>query len=52
MLQFGTDGVRGRAFSELSETYAAALGATATQVLSLKNIVIGRDSRESGEPLE
>lgn len=52
MLQFGTDGVRGRAFSELSESYAAALGASATQVLSLTNIVIGRDTRESGERLE
>jgi phosphoglucosamine mutase len=52
MLQFGTDGVRGRAFSELTETYATALGVAATHVLSLTNVVIGRDTRESGEQLE
>lgn len=52
MLQFGTDGVRGRAFSELTESYATALGAAATSVLSLRDVVIGRDTRESGERLE
>ena len=52
MLHFGTDGVRGRAFSELTEIYAAALGAAATRILSLSNVVIGRDTRESGERLE
>ncbi|MEO5975185.1 MAG: phosphoglucosamine mutase [Ilumatobacteraceae bacterium] len=52
MLQFGTDGVRGRAFSELTEVYATALGAAATNVLSLRDVVIGRDTRESGERLE
>lgn len=52
MLHFGTDGVRGRAFSELTEIYAAALGAAATRILSLSNVVIGRDTRESGETLE
>lgn len=52
MLHFGTDGVRGRAFSELTETYATALGVAATNVLSLSNVVIGRDTRESGERIE
>ncbi len=52
MLHFGTDGVRGRAFSELTETYATALGTTATKILSLTNVVIGRDTRESGPLLE
>lgn len=52
MLHFGTDGVRGKALSELTETYATALGAAATRVLSLSNIVIGRDTRESGQRLE
>lgn len=52
MLQFGTDGVRGRAFSELTEDYASALGAAATEVLSLRDVVIGRDTRESGARLE
>ncbi|MHB1091152.1 MAG: phosphoglucosamine mutase [Ilumatobacteraceae bacterium] len=52
MLHFGTDGVRGRAFSELTETYATALGMAATRVLSFSNVVIGRDTRESGERLE
>lgn len=52
MLHFGTDGVRGRAFSELTEAYVTALGAASTRVLSLSNVVIGRDTRESGERLE
>lgn len=52
MLRFGTDGVRGRAFSELTESYATALGVAATNVLSLRDVVIGRDTRESGERLE
>lgn len=52
MLQFGTDGVRGRAFSELTETYSTALGVAATRVLSLSDVIIGRDTRESGERLQ
>lgn len=52
MLHFGTDGVRGRAFSELTETYATALGSAATNVLALSSVVIGRDTRESGQRLE
>lgn len=52
MLHFGTDGVRGRAFTELTEAYVTALGAASTRVLSLSDVVIGRDTRESGERLE
>lgn len=52
MLHFGTDGVRGRAFSELTESFATALGTVATRVLSLTTVVIGRDTRESGERIE
>jgi len=52
LLQFGTDGVRGRAFSELTETYVTALGMAATRVLSITDVVIGRDTRESGAMLE
>ncbi|MEK7293083.1 MAG: phosphoglucosamine mutase, partial [Actinomycetota bacterium] len=52
MLHFGTDGVRGRALTELTESYATALGAAAMRVLSISNVVIGRDTRESGEVLE
>ncbi len=52
MLQFGTDGVRGRAFSELTETDVFALGFATTKVLSLSDVVIGRDTRESGQRLE
>ena len=52
MLQFGTDGVRGKAFTELTESYAKVLGVVAVDVLKLKDIVIGRDTRESGQQIE
>lgn len=52
MLQFGTDGVRGKAFTDLTESYATMLGAVAVDVLKLKDIVIGRDTRESGPRIE
>jgi len=52
MLQFGTDGVRGKAFTELTESYATALGIVAVDVLKLKDVVIGRDTRESGQRIE
>lgn len=52
MLQFGTDGVRGKAFTELTESYATLLGVVAVNVLKLKDIVIGRDTRESGQRIE
>lgn len=52
MLQFGTDGVRGKAFTELTEEYATALGAVSVVALNLQDIVIGRDTRESGQRIE
>lgn len=52
MLHFGTDGIRGVAFSDLTETFATAVGAACTRVLSISDIVIGRDTRQSGHRLE
>lgn len=52
MLKFGTDGVRGRFGTELTESYAACLAEVAAQVLQCKSMIIGRDTRESGLALE
>jgi len=52
MLRFGTDGVRGVALSELTEQYVVDLGFAAASVLSLKHVVIGRDTRASGLVLQ
>jgi phosphoglucosamine mutase len=52
MLRFGTDGVRGVALTELTEQYVVDLGCAAASVLSLKHVVIGRDTRESGLVLQ
>ncbi len=51
MLTFGTDGVRGVAFDELSEEYVYNLGRVAAQVLGINTVVVGRDTRESGHRL-
>jgi phosphoglucosamine mutase len=51
-LTFGTDGVRGKFGTELTESYAADLAVVAAQVLQCKTVVIGRDTRESGVLLE
>jgi phosphoglucosamine mutase len=51
-LRFGTDGVRGRALTELTPAYVAALGRAAAQVLGGGRWLIGRDTRESGTVLE
>ncbi len=52
---FGTDGVRGRAFEELDEVVAHAIGRAANQALSAgasgARWVVGRDTRESGPAL-
>ena len=45
MLTFGTDGVRGVAFDELSEAYVFNLGRVAAQVLGINTVVVGRDTR-------
>lgn len=51
-LRFGTDGVRGRALTELTETDVAALARAAATVLGAGRWLIGRDTRESGAVLE
>lgn len=54
---FGTDGVRGIAHADLTEELAASVGYAAAQVLASEHrkkpvVLIGRDTRESGEALE
>ena len=51
MLTFGTDGVRGRALTELTPADVAALGRAAGAVLGRGDWLIGRDPRESGPAL-
>ncbi len=51
-LRFGTDGVRGRAISELTPDYVTALGCAAAQVVGGGAWLVGRDTRESGPALE
>ena len=51
-LQFGTDGIRGVANSELSPDIALALGRAAVDVLGGDLFVIGADTRVSGAMLE
>jgi len=52
MLRFGTDGVRGVAFTELTEQYVAELGLVAARELGVTKVLVGRDTRESGKQLE
>ena len=53
---FGTDGVRGRFGEDLTVELAASLGHAAARVLGRGHprprVLIGRDTRASGEPLE
>ncbi len=51
-LTFGTDGVRGAANIELTAEYALAFGRALARVLAPGEVVIGRDTRESGPMLE
>lgn len=51
-LQFGTDGIRGVANSELTAELALALGRAAVEVLDSELFVIGADTRISGPMLE
>ena len=46
-MKFGTDGVRGRAFDEVTEQLAFDLGRAAAEALP-GPVVVGRDTRESG----
>ncbi len=51
-LKFGTDGVRGVAFEELTPELVYALGRAAARVLGTDDpFYVGRDTRESGPPL-
>ena len=51
-LTFGTDGVRGRAGSELTEEMVKTLGLSAASHLGSNQVVIGRDTRESSPSFE
>ena len=50
-LQFGTDGLRGVAGSELTAELAVALGRAAARVLGGDRFLVGRDTRRSGPML-
>ena len=51
-MRFGTDGIRGRAGVELTESVAAALGRAVVRELGARRVIVGRDTRESGPVLE
>ncbi len=51
MLKFGTDGVRGRALTELTTDYVVGLGRAAGLVLGGESWLIGQDPRESSPAL-
>ena len=51
MVSFGTDGVRGRAFTELTAADVTMIGRAAAQVLGGGRWLIGRATRESGPQL-
>jgi phosphoglucosamine mutase len=54
-MQFGTDGVRGVALTELTTDFAARLGRAAARVLGTDGatlVVVGGDTRESTEVLD
>jgi phosphoglucosamine mutase len=51
-LEFGTDGVRGAANTELTPELTLALGRAAARVLGRGRFVVGRDTRISGPLLE
>lgn len=50
-LRFGTDGVRAEALTQLTTDFARSLGAASARTLGSGEIVIGRDTRESGPAL-
>jgi len=51
MLEFGTDGVRGRANQELTPEFALSFGRALAKVFQPEIVVIGRDTRISGAML-
>lgn len=52
MLQFGTDGVRAEALTQLTPAFVRTLGSAASRVLEGDTIIVGRDTRESGPELQ
>ena len=52
MLQFGTDGVRAEALTQLTTGFVRTLGSAASRVLAGDSIIVGRDTRESGPDLQ
>lgn len=50
--RFGTDGVRGRAITEITPEYALTLGRAVARVLGCSRLVIAHDPRLSGPVLE
>jgi phosphoglucosamine mutase len=50
--RFGTDGIRGVAYSELTTELAFAVGRASARVLRPPSFLIGRDTRESGPALQ
>jgi len=51
-VRFGTDGVRGRAITELTPEAVLSLGRAAAEILNVQRVVVGRDTRPSGSALE
>lgn len=51
MLEFGTDGVRGRANQELTPEFALSFGRALAGVFQPRTVIIGRDTRVSGAML-
>ena len=51
MIRFGTDGVRGVAFEQLTTDYVSRLGRVAGRHLGSTRVIIGQDTRESGTQL-
>jgi phosphoglucosamine mutase len=49
---FGTDGVRGRWGTDLTPDLVRSLAYAAARVLGAARVLIGRDTRASGEPIE
>lgn len=52
MIKFGTDGIRGLAYKEITQDLAKKLGNTLSGIIHSARILIGRDTRESGGDLE
>jgi phosphoglucosamine mutase len=51
-LRFGTDGVRAEALTQLTSDFVRTLGSAAALVSGASEIIVGRDTRESGPELQ